>query len=387
MNNLFIGSIAAGILILESANGMSNSAPQYTPSNNSARNISNHNTEGNEIFLPVMNRRSSVSALELTNSTPQYIPNNSDRNSATGSRRSSVSALELQQNNTNRQYANQFFSTQQNTMNGQYINQFCSMQQNTLNTSRTESSDWEQQQNRQFLPNNANGQYINQFYNVQQNAFEEINGNTQKNTNILPILRNINSVNQSVKQRTDANPTPEQYNQLGYFPTAENNISSNPDFSFFTLSEVLQLVELLTEIIRKEQLESSNLKWQLEFLNRENQRYENEQKYFLPYKITQLKNQNTNLEKYAKDQDLALQEAILKQKNQQNRINYLEQQYENNQTEIAKLKNQITELKNQITKEKTSHETEVNDLREQLKREKQLNAVLNLNTAPVLENK
>ena len=79
--------------------------------------------------------------------------------------------------------------------------------------------------------------------------------------------------------------------------------------------------------------------------------------------------------------------TIHKQKNQQDRIICLEQRNKNNQIEIAKLKKQINKLKNQITKEKASHETEVNDLREQLKKEKQLNAVLNLNTDSVLENK
>lgn len=331
MNNLFIGSIVAGILILKSANGMSNSTQQYTP-NSSTRNVSNHNIGDNEIFLPVMNRRSSVSALELTSSIPQYIPNNSVRNNSSGNRRFSVSTRELQQNR-------QELQSLPNSINGQCSNQFYGIQQDTMN-----------------------GQYINQSCSVQQNVFKEINGNTQENANLLPILGNINSIDQSIGQGTNANLTSEQYNRLGYFLPAERNNSSNPDF---TLSEVLQLVELLTEIIRKEQQESSNFKWLYE----------------------QLKNQNANLERYTKDLDIALQEAIRKQKNQQDKIFYLEQQNENNQTEIAKLKKQITESKNEITKEKMSHETEVNNLKEQLKREKQLNAVLDLNTAPISENK
>lgn len=304
MNSLFIGSIAAGILILESTNGMPNSTQQFTP-DGSTRNVSSHNIKDNEIFLPVINRRSSVSALELTSSIPQYIPHNSVRNNSSGNRRFSVSTRELQQSRRELQ-------SLPSSMNGQHSNQIYSVQQNTMNE-----------------------QYMNQFCNIQQNTFEEINGNTQKNTNSLPIFGNINSTDQSVIQGIDT------------------NLTADHDF---TLSEVLQLVELLTEIIRKEQQESSNFKWLYE----------------------QLKTQNANLEKYAKDLNIALQKALLDQKNQQDRISYLEQQISyleqqngNNQTEIAK-------LKNQIAKEKTSHETEVNDLNEQLKREKQLNTVLNL---------
>lgn len=326
MNNLFIRNIFAGILILESANGMQNLTPQYTPNNSGG-----YNAEGNEVFLPV------------TNGVMEGV-------SSITSRRSSISALELQQNSTNGQYINQFFSIQKSSI------------QNTSNVPIS-------------------------------HTVSEINENTQKNINSLPILRDINSINQSVGQgsgysniqgNNDINLTPEQYNYLGYFPLSGIHNLSDPAFN---LSEVLQLVKWQTGIIRKKQQELSNLKWQNKILNRENQRYKNEQKYFLPYTITQLKDKNTNLEKYAKNQDIVLQEAIHKQKNQQDRIICLEQRNKNNQIEIAKLKKQINKLKNQITKEKASHETEVNNLREQLKKEKQLNAVLNLNTDSVLENK
>ena len=372
MNNLFIGSIITGIIISGNASGMPNLTPQYTP-NNSVKNINSYNAEGNEVFLPVtnapaenvfpiINRRFSVSARELTSSTPQYIPNNLVKNSSTGNRRFSVSTRELKQN----------------------------------------------RQELQLIPNSTNAQCVmNQFCSVQKSSIQsEINGNTHENINFLPILRNINSINQSVGQglgysniqgNNNANLTPEQYNYLGYRQTS----GDVPYSTSSSLSDILQLIEWQTGIIVETQQELSNLKLQNEvvqqklsdleiqneILKRRNQRYENQEKYFVPNIIAQLKNQATlsktritllqnqlassknqltQSQKYVENQARALQEAIHKLKKQQDRIIYLEQQNENNQTEIAKLKKQITELKNQITKEKTRHETEVNDLKDQM---------------------
>ena len=387
MRNLLVESIVTGILIAEGVSGMQNSMPSGINNNNSGNKIGNcasdieiisdRNTQNNDVFIPV--RRFSEGMINFSIWPEPKNP---------GMGQDGCIVLEQQQNSRE-------LSIQNNANNGPYVNQGINQAklpvQNALYTPPPE------------LPP------------------EQINANTNQNMIFLPILRRQNSRNQtkpknnsgkfgySNARRNSNADLPPLYNNQGYFsPSGIDKDIMNPHFN---LSEVLKLVEQQTQINiekvkRETQQELLNLKQQNEILLKEIQNYRNREMYFYPDKIAELQRQIMNLEGYITNQEEKHRKEINELKDQRSGIKLdkviiLEQQNEELSKEIQRykdeddqetpkninlLKKQVKELQNQIMEENAIHEAKINDLKEQLQKEKELNVTLSLSSSSVLEN-
>ena len=405
MNKLFIRNVSLGILIAGSAGGMMNSTPQGINDNNSGNNVSsyavsegisnhsvnsvnssgsyvnnvwspgnvgnvvNRNVEGNQVFLPVMNRRFSDGMINLSGWSESKKQNQMIPSQAIIKEGSVV----LGQQQNGREFP------VQGSRNGTYINQGYYNQtllvQNVPNSSTS------------FIP-------------------QEINGNTNENTIFLPVLRSQNAGNQvnntekfsysRIRRNSIVNvPPQQQYSNQGYFPQSGiNKDTMNPSF---TLTDILQITDQQIRINGEMRRKLSELKQQNELLK-------NREMYFFPDKIAQQQRQIMKLEEFIIDQNKKHQEELDELRNQQikdaklDRMVILEQKnaelikkiqrYKNGNGEkkISELKDQVKKLKDQIKEKDAIHEAEIKDLKDQLQKEKQLNAALNLSSGSILEN-
>lgn len=382
MNKLFIKNVALGILIAGNAGGMPNSTPQgidnsvngvsnYAVNPNSVGNIRKENLEGNAVFLPVMNRRFSDGMINFSVWPEQ-------RNQNPGMPNSGYPILRQQQNGRE--------LSVQGSANGAYTNQVCNQQKLLAQSVPTSSAT--------FTP-------------------QERNGNTDENMIFLPVLRGPDNRNQAnnterlsyskLRRNSVANAMPQQqYNNQGYFSPAEiDNSIMSPTF---TLNDIMQIAERQTQMNREMNQELSNLKQQNEILKKEIQNYRAREMYFFPDKIAQLQGQIMKLEEFIINLNQKHQEEVNKLKNQSQdvklgRMIILEQKnaelekenqrYKNENTRetINLLENKVKELQNQIAEKNAMHESELKDLKEKLREEKQLNVTLGLSSGSVLENK
>jgi len=350
MKNLFVLSITIGCLVAKNAYGMPNPMPQGGNSNNLINNTGSYigvsgnvtrNAENNSAFLPTTTRRFSEGMINFS-----VWPDPKKQNQGTEPNGGII--LEQQQNGRE-----------------------AYLQKNPSRSCIDHVNNRQEplQQNR-F---NSSSEFISQ----------EINGNINGNTMFFPILRSSNNENQPINNHS--NLPQQQYNHQGYFPTSEFNNFLNPAFN---LTEVLQLNEQQSRIIRETRQELSNIKHQNEILVREIQDYRDREMYFFPDKIAQLQEEIISLEKCLANQQqkqcIKIDRIIALE--QQNAELSKEVQYYRNgnaQGRIIQLEKQIKEQLDQIEKEKAAHEAEIKNLKEQLKNEKELNMVLNLGTESI----
>lgn len=247
---------------------------------------------------------------------------------------------------------------------------------------------------------------------------QQIDGNFNQNTIFFPTLRNPN-INQEHKiyefedkrNQTNIHFNATQHDRPQSYQQSINNNVLNSNFS---LSEVLWFSEqqslINVEKVKIEMYERiTKLERQNEALKREIQNYRSQKGYFFQNKIANLEDQIIQMREYIKNLNEKHEEVTnaLKEQQRKNVLNpyqvfvlaqqneelkqeiqhYKDEKNRNFPQELILLEKQTKELKCQIAEEKINHEKEIQELNNQLKEEKDLNLLFNLNSESIWRSK